>query len=80
VESPVTPSPAATTGSAPAAERRASNRSDRRRRSRSGRRADDPHVNWRRIAWLFAAYAAYLSLRALPETVRRWFRRTPSAG
>jgi hypothetical protein len=27
-------------------------------------------VNWRRIAWLFAAYAAYLSIRSLTATVR----------
>jgi hypothetical protein len=49
---------------------------DRRRLSRSGRRIDDPHVSawyWRRLAWLFAAYAAFLSLRSLPSTLRRWF-------
>jgi hypothetical protein len=49
---------------------------DRRKRSRSGRRGSDPHVNWRRIAWLFAAYAAYLSVRSLPSTVRNLFKRT----
>jgi len=53
---------------------------DRRRRTRSGRRYSDPHVSdwqwrWRRIAWIFAAYAAYLSLRSVPETLRRLFRR-----
>ena len=44
---------------------------DRRRHSRSGRRAGDPHSNWRRIAWLFAAYATYLSVRSLTSTVQR---------
>jgi hypothetical protein len=52
---------------------------DRRRHSRSGRRASDPHTNWRRIAWLFAAYALYLSVRSLPETVRNLFSRTAKA-
>jgi hypothetical protein len=56
-------------------ERRGGERSDRRKYSRSGRRASDPHVNWRRLAWLFAGYALYLSLRSVPETVRRLFRR-----
>jgi hypothetical protein len=27
------------------------------------------------VAWLFAAYAAYLSVRSLPDTIRRYFRR-----
>jgi hypothetical protein len=57
-------------------ERRIVERRDRRKYSRSGRRRSDPHVNWRRLTWLFAAYAAYLSIRSLPETVRRLFRRT----
>jgi len=52
---------------------------DRRKRSRSGRRASDPHVNWRRLAWLFAAYALYLSVRSLPDTVRNLFKRTTNA-
>jgi len=52
---------------------------DRRKRSRSGRRASDPHVNWRRLAWLFAAYALYLSVRSLPETVRNLFNRPAKA-
>ena len=56
-------------------ERRSSTGTDRRRNPRSGRRTSDPRVNWRRVAWLFAAYAAYLSLRALPETLRRFLRR-----
>jgi hypothetical protein len=56
-------------------ERRAGQQGDRRKHSRSGRRAGDPHVNWRRVAWLFAAYAAYLSVRSLPDTIRRYFRR-----
>lgn len=56
-------------------ERRSDERSDRRKNSRSGRRASDPHVNWRRIAWIFAAYAAYLSLRSLPATLKEMFTR-----
>ena len=54
----------------PVTERRLSNRNDRRAHSRSGRRSTDPRMNWRRIAWLFAAYAAYLSVRSLSATVR----------
>jgi hypothetical protein len=48
---------------------------DRRKNSRSGRRRQDPHVSawrWHRIAWLFAGYAAYVSLRSLPDTVKAW--------
>ena len=52
-------------------ERRAAPRGDRRKNSRSGRRAGDPHTNWRRLAWLFAAYAAYLSVRSLTATMKR---------
>lgn len=52
---------------------------DRRKYSRSGRRSSDPHVNWRRIAWLFAAYAVYISVRSLPATVRNLFNRTTNA-
>jgi hypothetical protein len=50
---------------------------DRRKQSRSGRRASDPNVgwHWRRIAWLFAAYAAYISVRSLPQTLRKYFAR-----
>jgi len=50
---------------------------DRRRQSRSGRRTDDPHVSpwhWRRAAWLFAAYVAFLSIRSMPATVRKWLK------
>jgi len=68
-------------------------RGDRRKLSRSGRRAEDPHTNWRRLAWLFGAYAIYLSVRSLPEamkslpaavktlpsTLRRMFRKEPTA-
>jgi len=50
-------------------ERRRTARADRRRNPRSGRRTGDPHVNWRRVAWLCAAYAVYLSVRSLPTTV-----------
>jgi len=32
-------------------------------------------VNWRRIAWLFAAYAVYVSVRSLPTTVKKMFHR-----
>ena len=60
-------------------ERREMERSDRRKNSRSGRRTTDPHVNWRRLTWLFAGYALYLSIRSLPETVRRVFRRPEGA-
>jgi hypothetical protein len=59
----------------PAVERRSDERHDRRRRPRGGRRTGDPRVNWRRIAWLFAGYAAYLSIRSLPGTIRRLFAR-----
>ena len=52
-------------------ERRAAVRTDRRKYSRSGRRGNDPHVNWRRWAWLFAAYALVMSLRSLPSTVKK---------
>jgi len=62
----------------PATDRRIPN-GDRRKHSRSGRRASDPHTNWRRIAWLFAAYAVYLSVRSLPLTVRNLFKRTTNA-
>jgi len=59
---------------------------DRRRKSRSGRRRNDPHVSawrWRGIAWLFAGYAACLSVRSLvkswPSTLKkRLDRRHPS--
>jgi hypothetical protein len=57
-------------------DRRHTRSGDRRRNSRSGRRATDPHMNWRRIAWLFAAYAFYLSIRSLPATVKRLFQRS----
>ena len=57
-------------------ERRGVVRNDRRKHSRSGRRTSDPHTNWQRIAWLFAAYALYLSVRALPATVKNLFKRT----
>jgi hypothetical protein len=32
-------------------------------------------VNWRRIAWLFAAYAVYVSVRSLSTTVKKMFHR-----
>jgi hypothetical protein len=51
---------------------------DRRKKSRGGRRANDPRDpwRWRRLAWLFAAYAAYLSVRSLTSTVKSYFKRT----
>jgi hypothetical protein len=52
-------------------DRRGAPRGDRRKNSRSGRRAGDPHTNWRRLAWLFAAYATYLSIRSLSATMKR---------
>jgi hypothetical protein len=62
-------------------ERRAAERSDRRKHSRSGRRAADPRTNWWRLAWLFGAYAVYLSIRSLPATMKMFItrRRTPTA-
>jgi hypothetical protein len=63
----------------PSRERRAASSGDRRRNSRSGRRNGDPRVNWRRVAWLFAAYAVYVSVRSLPETVRKMFQRAPAS-
>ena len=59
-------------------DRRQAARSDRRRNSRSGRRAGDPRVNWRRRAWLFAAYALYLTVRSLPATIKRLLQRAPT--
>jgi len=55
--------------------------SDRRRHSRSGRRANDPHVewHWRRLAWLFAAYALFVSVRSLPASVKQYLQRQPPA-
>jgi len=56
-------------------DRRSQNSIDRRRNSRSGRRKNDPHLSqwhWRRVAWLFAASAAFMSLRrSVPATVKR---------
>jgi len=54
---------------------------DRRRKSRSGRRTSDPHLgwHWRRLAWLFAAYAIYLSMRSLPATVKKRLQRQREA-
>ena len=55
----------------PTLERRGAARTDRRRHSRSGRRDNDPRVNWRLWAWLFAAYALFMSIRSLPSTAKR---------
>jgi hypothetical protein len=65
----------------PTPDRRRAPRSDRRKHSRSGRRARDPQVNWRRLAWLFAGYAIYLSIRSLPATLRQklFSRTTPTS-
>jgi hypothetical protein len=64
----------------PAAERREAVRTDRRKHSRSGRRAQDPQFHWRRLAWLFAGYAIFLSIRSLPATLRQklFSRTTPT--
>jgi hypothetical protein len=62
----------------PTPERRTEARTDRRKRSRSGRRNEDPHVNWRRVAWLFAGYALYISARSLPATVKNKIFRRPT--
>jgi hypothetical protein len=59
----------------PAVERRLPGRTDRRRHSRSGRRKQDPNTKWRRVAWLFAFYAGYLSVRAVPAAIRRLWHR-----
>jgi len=59
-------------------DRRHAGVSDRRKQSRNGRRRSDPRRNWRRIAWLLAAYAAYASLRWLPLNVRRLITRPPA--
>jgi hypothetical protein len=62
----------------PTVDRRSQQAQDRRRHSRSGRRKTDPHTSswhWRRIAWLFAAYGALMSVRTLPASVRRLFAR-----
>jgi hypothetical protein len=65
----------------PTPDRRAPGGTDRRRNSRSGRRSTDPHVDWQRIAWLFGAYAVYVSARSLPATIWKLFKRqTPVAG
>jgi hypothetical protein len=57
-------------------ERRSLDRRDRRKNSRSGRRVNDPHTNnWRRLYWLFGAYALYLSVRKMPAAIRRLWRR-----
>ncbi len=61
-------------------DRRTTQRTDRRKHSRSGRRATDPQTNWRRVAWLFAAYAAYLSIRSLPANVKNLFKRLRKKG
>jgi len=59
----------------PTFERRRMPRGDRRRNSRSGRRAGDPRFNWQRLAWLFATYVIYLSIRSLGDTIKRVFQR-----
>jgi hypothetical protein len=51
---------------------------DRRKSSGSGRREADPRVNWRRAAWLFAAYALYVGARSLPSRAKRLLLRLPA--
>jgi len=65
------------TESAWASNRRGLDRADRRRISRGGRRSVDPRAGWywRRLAWLFAGYAIYMSIRSLPAAARRLFKR-----
>jgi len=64
--------------SAASVERRGAPGPDRRKKSRGGRRATDPRTSWRwrRLAWLFAAYAVYWSVRSLPSTVKNYFKKT----
>jgi hypothetical protein len=62
-------------GSAFTSERREGRRNDRRKNPRNGRRSTDPRFNWRRVAWLFAGYALFVSIRALPSSLRRLFER-----
>jgi hypothetical protein len=70
-----------TFSSAVPSDRRWSGGPDRRRHSRSGRRKTDPHMDWRRIAWLFGAYAACMSVRSLTANVWKLFKRDkPVAG
>jgi hypothetical protein len=65
----------------PTSDRRRSGSSDRRQHPRNGRRKTDPHVDWRRIAWLFGAYAVYMSVRSLPAHVWKFFKsERPIAG
>jgi len=42
---------------------------------------NDPHVewHWRRLAWLFAAYALFVSVRSLPASVKQYLQRQPPA-
>jgi hypothetical protein len=35
--------------------------------------------HWRRLAWLFAAYALFVSLRSLPASVKQYLQRQPPA-
>jgi len=69
--------PIARPESAWSSNRRGTDRADRRRISRSGRRNVDPRAvwYWRRLTWLFAAYAIYMSIRSLPAAARRLFKR-----
>jgi len=56
-------------------ERRDAGNTDRRKHSRSGRRAGDPHTTrrWQRLAWVCAAYGAFIGLRFIPSAIRRLF-------
>jgi hypothetical protein len=59
-------------------ERRTKDSTDRRKHSRSGRRKYDPHTyawQWRRVAWLFAASAAFMSFRTVPAAFKRLLTR-----
>jgi hypothetical protein len=61
-------------------ERRTLPGADRRKYARSGRRSGDPRRSsrWRRIMWLFAAYAAYLGIRSVPAKIQQRFKRVHS--
>ena len=52
-------------------DRRAAERADRRKSTRNGRRASERRRSWGHMVWLFAGYALYVSIRAVPLGLRR---------
>jgi len=66
-----------TDGSTTASDRRLANGGDRRKNSRAGRRAGESNGSrrWRRVAWVFAAYALCVSVRSVPSAIRKAFSR-----